>query len=201
MTAPGALARLVKGQPRGDSVDEERCELCRVPVDPGHRHVVDLHDGHLGCACTPCSLLFDGDGAARGRYRLVPDRYVRLADDAVLGDLDVPVGLAFFVKSSGEARVVAHYPSPAGATRWDLDIGVWPTLESRYPVLRDLRPDVEALLVNTARGARERWVVPLDACYRLVALIRKEWRGLSGGTGVWSEIERFFTSLPGKGLR
>jgi hypothetical protein len=54
---------------------------------------------------------------------------------------------------------------------------------------------VEALLVNTARGAAECWIVPIDDCYRLVALLRREWRGLSGGSRVWEEVRTFFAGL------
>ena len=60
------------------------------------------------------------------------------------------------------------------------------------PVLAELEPDVEALLVNRARGAREHWLVPIDDCYALVGLIRTRWRGLSGGEEVWREIDAFF---------
>jgi Family of unknown function (DUF5947) len=55
--------------------------------------------------------------------------------------------------------------------------------------------DVEALLVNRAGGARQHWIVPLDDCYRLVALVRTHWKGLGGGPEVWSHVERFFTEL------
>jgi hypothetical protein len=58
-----------------------------------------------------------------------------------------------------------------------------------------MRPEVEALLINTVRGADQRWLVSVDVCFRLVALIRREWEGLSGGRRVWSEIERFFDAL------
>ena len=37
--------------------------------------------------------------------------------------------------------------------------------------------------------------MPIDECFKLVGLIRIHWRGLSGGTEVWEEIGRFFTSL------
>jgi hypothetical protein len=47
--------------------------------------------------------------------------------------------------------------------------------------------------VNRARGAHEHFLVPIEDCYRLVALIRTHWRGLSGGSEVWDEIERFFS--------
>jgi hypothetical protein len=55
--------------------------------------------------------------------------------------------------------------------------------------------DVEALLVDRARGARRHWLVPIDECYALVGLIRTRWRGLTGGTEVWQEIARFFDAL------
>jgi hypothetical protein len=54
---------------------------------------------------------------------------------------------------------------------------------------------VEALLINTARGAREHWIVPIDSCYRLVAVVRREWSGLSGGGTVWPAVEAFFAAL------
>jgi len=66
--------------------------------------------------------------------------------------------------------------------------------------LSEMEADVEALLVNRvghARGATEAeyFVAPMDECYKLVGLIRANWRGLSGGTEVWQEIGRFFTEL------
>ncbi|MGW1553095.1 DUF5947 family protein [Streptomyces sp. NPDC002346] len=30
----------------------------------------------MACACTPCALLFERPGAAHGRFRTVPDRYL-----------------------------------------------------------------------------------------------------------------------------
>ena len=65
------------------------------------------------------------------------------------------------------------------------------------PVLSELEPDVEALLVNRVGAARgsapaEYYMVPIDDCYKLVGLIRIHWRGLSGGTEVWQEIGELF---------
>jgi hypothetical protein len=58
-----------------------------------------------------------------------------------------------------------------------------------------MEPDVEALLVNRARGARQHWLVPIDECYALVGLIRTRWKGLTGGKQVWEEIGHFFDRL------
>ncbi|MGH9898511.1 MAG: DUF5947 family protein, partial [Pyrinomonadaceae bacterium] len=63
------------------------------------------------------------------------------------------------------------------------------------PILKKMEPDVEALLINRVGSTREYYLVPIDECYKLVGLIRKAWRGLSGGTELWDEIGTFFAQL------
>lgn len=177
----------------------ERCELCGTPIPADHRHLLERESRELLCSCKACSLLFDSEAAANGRYRLVPDR--RLAvfdlelDDVMWEELRLPVDIAFFVRSSRSGRVEAFYPSPMGATESMLGLEAWEALEAANPVLRTLEPDVEALLVNRAHGARRHWIVPMDECFGLVGLIRTRWRGFTGGREVWEEIERFFDAL------
>jgi Family of unknown function (DUF5947) len=189
----GALERAIRraGTRRRDA--QEHCELCREPVGDEHRHLLDTDSGEVLCACTACSILFNRDAASNGHYRLLPDRRLRVSgvDPGVLG---VPVGLAFFVVQPG-GTVLAHYPSPAGATRWEIDPEAWRAVVRDSPVLADLAPRVEALLVNTTGDRREEWLVPIDDCYRLVAIVRREWTGLTGGDRVGPEIERFFDEL------
>lgn len=71
-------------------------------------------------------------------------------------------------------------------------------LTSSNPILHEIEPDVEALLINRVRSAREHYIVPIDACYQLVGLIRVSWRGLSGGEEVWKAIEQFFADIRAK---
>jgi Family of unknown function (DUF5947) len=181
---------------------DERCDLCGEPVPARHRHLIDVHDRRLLCACRPCSILFDHRGAGGGHYRLLPERSRYLADfdldDRLWQGFGIPVDLAFFFHSTAADRVVAFYPAPAGATESLLELDVWDELVERNPVLRELEPDVEALLVNRTRGAQDHWLVPVDRCYELVGLIRLHWRGLGGGEEVWAELDRFFDGL-GKG--
>jgi Family of unknown function (DUF5947) len=82
-----------------------------------------------------------------------------------------------------------------GPTESLLTLEAWEELEEDNPVLKEMERDVEALLVNRARGSNDHLLVPLDECYKLVGLIRTRWRGFSGGREVWDDITRFFEDL------
>jgi hypothetical protein len=200
--SPSKLRQVARRGAEAREAELERCELCGEPIPPEHRHLLDLRSRELMCACRACKLLFDRGAAGGGHFRLVPDRRLRLADfeldDAAWEELRIPVEMAFFFHRSDAGRVVAFYPSPAGPTESLLELSAWDELEHANPVLGELEPDVEALLVNRTKGARRQWLVPLDECYRLVGLIRTHWRGLSGGSEVWQEIDRFFEELDGR---
>jgi hypothetical protein len=190
----GVLAR-----PTESADAPERCQLCAAPLPDVHRHLLELGAGRLACACRACAMLFDRRAAGGGRYRLVPDR-TRTVVDAALDDgawraLGVPVEAAFFLRSTAAGRVLARYPSPLGATEWVLEPAAWATIEAANPVLARLEADVEALLVNRLRGARDHWLAPLDVCYALVGLVRTRWKGLGGGSDVWAALDRFFAAL------
>lgn len=196
----GRLARRsVDAAPTGAAEPAERCELCDAAIPSAHRHLLELSSRELVCACRPCSLLFDRDGASNGRYKLVPERRLRLEDFAMSEqaweELRIPVEMAFFFHSSVAGRVLAYYPSPMGPTESQLQLSSWQQLEAANPILGELDVDVEALLVNRVRGAHRQWLVPLDECYGLVGLIRTRWRGLAGGREVWQQIDRFFEDL------
>jgi Family of unknown function (DUF5947) len=188
-----------KAAKSAEQAAQERCELCSEPIPSEHRHLLEVSTREMMCVCRPCSILFDRKAASEGRYRLIPDRHLFLEDfemsDAQWESLRVPVDMAFFFYSTPAERVVAFYPSPMGPTESLLRLGAWEELERRNPVLNEMEQDVEALLVNRVRGAREHFLVPMDECYSLVGLIRMRWRGLSGGRDVWEEIGRFFERL------
>ena len=72
----------------------------------------------------------------------------------------IPIGLAFFFRSSAAGGVVALYPSPAGATECELDLAAWERARRRQPgAATSLEPDVEALIVNRLGGARQHAIV------------------------------------------
>ncbi|HEX2105943.1 MAG TPA: DUF5947 family protein [Solirubrobacteraceae bacterium] len=193
------LQRMARRAAREREQALERCDLCGAAIAAEHRHLLDLRARELMCACRPCAVLFDRGAAGGGHYRLVPDRRLRVEDfrldDAAWADLRLPVDLAFFVHDSDEDRVRAYYPGPMGATESLLGLDAWKELEAANPVLATLAPDVEALLVDRAQGARHHFIVPIDDCFALVGLIRTHWKGLTGGRDVWAEIVGFFDRL------
>jgi len=183
-------------QPRA----RERCDLCGVGLLSEHEHLIDPKTHKVVCACTACGLLFPSTGQTK--YKRVPRRIRYLKSfritDGQWDGLLVPIGVAYFLKSSVEARVVSFYPSPAGPTESMLSLDVWEDIVQENPSLAEMESDTEALLVNRLEHIRhgsEYYLVPIDKCYELVGLIRSRWRGLSGGTEVWEEIRRFFKEL------
>ena len=192
----GALRQFIRRKPGG-----ERCELCSAEVATDHPHLIEPGRRKLVCACEACAILFSGMGT---KYKRVPKRVLALADfslsDGQWESLMVPINMAFFYRSTPDERMVALYPSPAGATESLLPLETWKDIEDSNPVLREMEADVEALLVNRIAHARgvspaEYYLLPIDECFKLVGLIRANWRGLSGGAEVWKQIGEFFGGL------
>jgi len=180
----------------------ERCELCSIGLTHEHPHLVEPKSRQIVCACEACATLFDG--MAGSKYRRVSRRAQLLSNfqmtDSQWESLLIPINMAFFFDSSIEGRIIPLYPSPAGAVESLLPLDAWSEIVQENPILAHLQPDIEALLVNRVGhahdlAAAEYYIAPIDECYRLVGLIRANWKGLSGGSEVWLEIGRFFAEL------
>jgi len=196
-----ALGRFVNRQ--ASSAPAEACELCASEIPPGHSHIVNIESRSLMCACRACYLLFTQRGAAQGKYKAVPDRYLMLNSFELTPEaweeLQIPVGMAFFFFNSALNRVTGFYPSPAGATESMLGLEAWQNLSAANPVLLTIEQDVEALLINRRRGGNfECFVVPIDACYELTGIVRRRWKGFDGGEEARRDIDAFFDSLRDK---
>jgi uncharacterized protein DUF5947 len=180
-----SLRSLVRHPP-----EQEKCDLCSAALGEPHQHLADPRLRRLLCTCDACAILFSGDGETR--YRRVPRDGWYLSDfrlsEEVWSSLAIPIGLVFIYISSVADQILAIHPSPAGIIESALDKKAWETLIMDNPVLRTLSPDVEALLINRMNGAREYFWVPIDQCYRLTGVVRKHWRGFSGGNEAWLQI-------------
>lgn len=219
-TQIGAFDVLRRFAPK--KVADERCDMCSLPLTPAHQHLIEPRTRQLVCACAACAILFSNEAGAR--YRTIPHEAKPLAGFQMSKGqweaLNIPIGLAFFFYSStaGKATVshessvtpsdpqvfqkngvVALYPSPAGATESLLELSAWNEIVKANSILCDMKPDVEALLANRIGDAREYYIAPIDECFRLVGLIRANWRGLSGGDEVWKSIAEFFNQLRTRG--
>ncbi|MCU1655453.1 MAG: hypothetical protein JWO57_109 [Pseudonocardiales bacterium] len=200
----GVLRRVMR--PRERPRPGEVCEMCGEPVTDAHSHVASLTERRLMCSCRACYLLFTQEGAGARRLRAVPERYRTVSDfafsQAQWDELAIPVDLVFLFQQSdiedpaAPRRVVACYPSPAGATESELELGAWLEMTAANAAFADVEADVEAVLVRrNGDGAFTCLVVPIDACYELVGLVRQHWLGFHGGDEVWRRIDEFFAGL------
>lgn len=197
---PVALLRRIASQPAAPPAGE-RCEMCGEPIPEAHQHVVDVESHAMMCTCRPCYLLFT-DSTAHLRYRSVPDRYLSFPafelGPGQWDELEIPVGLAFFFRSSTLERTVAFYPGPAGATESELPLEAWGAVLARNPALAVAAPDTEALLIRGPgqdRPQADCHLVPVDACYELVGQLRRVWRGFDGGQEARDQLAAFFENV------
>ncbi len=194
-------------EPRKRAEPGELCEFCTEPLRPEHHsHVVNIETRSLMCACRGCYFLFAPDGAGSGRFRAVPED-IYLDPDFKLSNaqwdaLQIPVSMAFFFNQSDLGRPAAFYPSPAGPTESLLPLETWDELVAANPMLGTMLPDVQALLVFRPRNEPQRcYLVPIDAPYQLVGLIRRYWKGFDGGEEAWAAIGTFFDDLSARSRR
>ena len=173
--------------------------MCAALIPAEHGHLADLEPSTLLCACRPCYLLFTHGQAGRGRYRAVPDRSLydpaRPMSSAEWDELEIPVGLAFFLRSSQRDEVAGFYPSPAGATECQLDLAAWDRLAAAHPLLQEVAQDVEAALICRTDDGIEHYLVPIDACYELAGRMRLHWRGFDGGDEARRSIAEFLAGI------
>jgi Family of unknown function (DUF5947) len=173
----------------------EWCDLCRTTIPEDHRHLLNLVERRIECVCESCWALRSGDA----EYRPVGGRTLWLADldvpDEVWASLQIPIGLAFFMESSVAGCVVALYPSPGGATESELHFSSWSRIVQLNPLLADLEPDIEGLIVNRLSQPPAYAIAPIDRCYALTGTIKAHWEGISGGPTVREAVSSFFEEL------
>lgn len=180
----------------------EHCELCGVALAEEHPHLLERKSRRIACSCLACALLFSNPEA--GQYLRIPRRLLRLTDfafsDMEWEEMTLPIGLAFFLRDP-EDRPVAFYPGPAGVVESLISFPAWSGRIATHPALSSMEPEVEALLVNRIGAEHSYFLVPIDECFRLAGLIRRNWRGLSGGPDVWAAVAGFFADLDRKATR
>lgn len=190
------LRRIAAARPAARA--EEHCDMCGDAVAAEHSHVVDVRNRALMCTCRPCYLLFTHEDADLS-YRSVPDRYRAFPDFTLSAgqwdDLAIPVSIAFFFSHSSMERVVAFYPSPAGATESELPLDAWDGIVAANPDLSMMTDDVEAILLRKEGESFTAYLVPVDCCYELVGHLRQLWRGFDGGQDVHRRLADFFADI------
>ena len=174
---------------------QERCDLCHTTIPDDHRHMLHLVDRRIVCNCEACWALHSGDAEYRpsGMRVLWLDRFE--CSQETWAAFAIPIGLAFFMRSTVTDSTVAFYPSPAGATESELPMEAWDALVRDNPVLTQLEADAEALVVNRLADPAEYAIAPIDQFYALVGLIKSRWEGISGGSAIETAVPEFFAAL------
>jgi hypothetical protein len=181
--------------PRPAAKARATCELCPIGIGEDHRHLLHLDERRIVCVCETCWSTRSGDPEFRppGVRTLWLEDFVM--SDEVWAAFQIPIGLAFMLRSGVSGAVVALYPSPAGATESELELTAWDALCAANPILARLEPDAEALIVNRTTPEHQYAIVPTDQCYRMVGLIKSRWRGITGGRAVDDAIAEFFAGV------
>jgi hypothetical protein len=174
---------------------QERCDICHTTLPEDHRHMLHLVDRRIVCTCEACWALYSGNPEYRptGMRTLWLDQFE--CDEQTWAGFRIPIGLAFFMRSTVTEGVVAFYPSPAGATESELSLESWDALVARNPVLEHLDTDAEALVVNRLADPSQYAIIPIDHCYALVGLIKSRWEGISGGSAIEQAVPEFFAGI------
>ena len=184
----------------------ERCELCSLEIASQHPHLIEPVARKLVCSCDACALLFSG--RAGSRYKRVP-RQVRLLanfqmSDAQWDSLMIPINMAFFFHSSPDDASGGHVSQPGGRDRIVAVAGSlerdrsrkirswkkWSRTSKRYWSI--------ASVTRAGFTQAEYYLLPIDQCYKLVGLIRSQWRGFSGGMEVWQQMRVSSANLRSK---
>ena len=188
------------GEQGAADADSDVCDLCGITIAERHRHLLHLVERRIACACESCWNVRSGDP----EYRPAGNRTLWLPDLDVPDDLwasfQIPIGLAFFMDSTVTACVVALYPSPGGATESELHFESWRRMRELNPVLKELEPDIEGLVVNRLSEPPAYAIAPIDQCYALTGAIKMSWQGISGGPAVHEAVAQFFEGLRFEGV-
>jgi hypothetical protein len=175
--------------------ETESCDLCGIAIPEDHRHLLHLVERRIVCTCEACW----GMRAGEGDYRPTGQRTLWLSELDVPDDLwasfQIPIGLAFLMRSTVTECVVAMYPSPAGATESELHFDAWNRMLELNPILARMEPDIEGLIVNRLAEPAAYAIAPIDQCYALTGTVKASWEGISGGSGVEEAVARFFETL------
>ena len=145
-----------------------------------HQHVVNLDSRALMCTCRGCYLLFTSDGAALALPRrarplpVVPGLPPRRRRSGTA--LEIPVGAGLLLPSSVPAGPWRSTPAPPAPPSPSCRSAAWEPVVGRQPAARHAAARRRGADRAGARGrARtgEAHLVPIDACYELVGLLRQ----------------------------
>jgi hypothetical protein len=185
------------------------CGFCSSHLQPDHGHLLDMAGHRIVCVCKRCTRRGaepKGGSVSPPQFKRIRSTCLYVADFRIPDGATIssPAGIFFLFFSSSWNRVRAFYPGPAGALESKLGLVTFNKLKSSNPILAELllepNTDVLALVVNRSRRPYEHYLVPIDECYRLVGLMRREWGAATDGRLLHESTNEFFRQLRAKSI-
>jgi len=177
----------------------KHCDVCGLPAESHTSYLVHPASRRLILCCDNCSRNLLAGGSRK--YRPVPSRVECLPEfsmtDAQWNSLNLPIHLAFFYYSTPDRGVWLVYPDSSGPNETRLPPAKWEELAAANGILRQFQPDVEGLLINRVGRIRRYFRAPIDECFKLTAIVRDNWTGVTGGVDLWRKIEWCFAHWRG----
>ena len=187
-----SLRQFVRSRPRPSAAS---CAAIGLAAE--HSHLVEPASRQLVCSCDACSILFSGQqsraistGSQRRRVlaglptdRCPMGRSTSTDQPGLFHDKHAGRPRARLLPESGRGHRIA--PGARGLAR----------LGGGEPDPRPTRAGCRSTPGQSDEQGSRVLPRPIDECYKLVGLIRANWRGLSGGSGSLGGSGQFFTRL------
>ena len=185
---PRPAAKLGSGPASAVDADEW-CELCGAGLPSDHRHLIQLDERRLLCACETCWSVPPASRRPPGRS--LGPQWLRDFDlpDAPWASFGILIGLAFFTRTGDPERLLLFLPESRSRGCPD---GAPHSTKSSCQRVRAMNPGARAPragLRSSDRQPHGRAPSPRPShgsttAHRLVGMIKTSWgKGSRGGTG------------------
>ena len=146
------------------------CRFCSSALDSPPNPLFEVATQRVLFACNPCASRFEKRSG--GPFKLIP-RSTRQIEDFRMPEVpwqtyDLPGNVTFVFYCTAAAKLLSVCKVAAGTVDLTVPREVWKAIIEANPVLEEMRPDVEGLLIIHTGDSREYFIAPIDVCYNLI---------------------------------
>lgn len=163
--------------PELEAPGQSSCPLCSADMELSSNHLFEVAIREVVTVCDDCALKYER--LPGGPLKSIPRETRPLLDFRMphsISAIQFKGNVTFLFYSTATAKIMSICPTANGPVESTVSREIWKQLIEANPVLQEMRPDVEALLMTGNEDLREFFVAPIDVCYDLVKMFRKDWR-------------------------